>query len=163
MGSVGGKTCQDKCHSPVAWAASGRETEHSEPADKAIFRMVSELPGRSESERKGDPEILAPEAEPASVGRRQHETLHMAEATDHSGGAVATARRQGRIGELEKSSPPRSEICGSWVGPITEALGKGADGGRMSDGPEVAMRAGNSAGAKRPCCSESFAEIGRQG
>jgi hypothetical protein len=84
--------CQGKSHSPEAWTASGREIEHSEPVDKAILGMVSELPGRSESERTGDPEILAPEAEPSTVGRRQHETLHEAEATARSGGAVATAR-----------------------------------------------------------------------
>jgi hypothetical protein len=36
--------------------AGGRETELLKPIDEAIVRMVSESPGRNESERKGSPE-----------------------------------------------------------------------------------------------------------
>ena len=38
---------------PVAWMAGRRETEPLEPIDEAIGRMVSELPGRNMSERRG--------------------------------------------------------------------------------------------------------------
>ncbi len=35
--------------------------------------------------------------------------------------------------------------------------GKGAEGGRVADGPEVALMRGNARGAKRPCsCYSSF-------
>ena len=45
------------------------------PTDKAIVRMVSESPGRNASEPVGGLEnTLAPEAEPALAGRRQHES-----------------------------------------------------------------------------------------
>jgi hypothetical protein len=44
------------------------------PTDKAILGMVSELPGRNESEPIGGPDKkYTPEAEPPKVGRRQHE------------------------------------------------------------------------------------------
>jgi len=39
--------------SPVAWMAGTRETDYLKPIDKAIFRDVSESPGRNESERTG--------------------------------------------------------------------------------------------------------------
>ena len=35
----------------VAWVASGEETKRMKPTDEAIFRMVSESPGRNVSER----------------------------------------------------------------------------------------------------------------
>jgi len=41
---------------PVAWMAGRRETEYLKPIDKAIQGMVSESPGRNESERRGGPE-----------------------------------------------------------------------------------------------------------
>ena len=63
------------------------------PIDKAIFGMVSESPGRNESERTGSLEsVEAPEAEPLSRGRRQHGRRSLTEAAGHSGGVVATAR-----------------------------------------------------------------------
>jgi hypothetical protein len=43
------------------------------PTDKAIFRMVSESSGRNASEpSSGLDKKIGPEAEPSSVGRRQH-------------------------------------------------------------------------------------------
>ena len=38
--------------------AGRRETDDLKPIDKAIFRMVSKRPGRNESERTSDPEIV---------------------------------------------------------------------------------------------------------
>ena len=42
------------------------------PTDKAILGMVSESPGRNESEPTGGLDKMNPEAEPSTVGRRQH-------------------------------------------------------------------------------------------
>jgi len=46
-------THQSKNQSSVARIAMGKETELLESIDKAIKRMVSEYPGRNESERTG--------------------------------------------------------------------------------------------------------------
>ena len=156
--------CQGKSHSPEAWTAGGRETEHSKPVDKAIPGMVSELPGRSESERTGDPEILASEAEPSSVGRRQHETLHVADGSGslRRGGSDGTATRA-HWGNWRSPRRPVEKSAEAEVGPITAPTGKGPKGGRMEDGPVVAVKAGNAAGAKGPCRSESVVDNGRQG
>ena len=59
----------------VAWVAFVEETKRRKPTDKAIVRMVSESLGRNVSEPVGGLEnTLAPEAEPALAGRRQHES-----------------------------------------------------------------------------------------
>ena len=42
-----------KVGSPVAWVASVEETKRMKPTDKAILGMVSESPGRNESEPTG--------------------------------------------------------------------------------------------------------------
>ena len=43
------------------------------PTDKAVLGMVSESPGRNESEPTGGPDKkYTPEAEPLAPGRRQH-------------------------------------------------------------------------------------------
>jgi hypothetical protein len=61
--------------------------------------------------------------------------------------------------QLEKPSPPRSRNRWSKVGPITEN-GKWTEGGRVADGPVVAMMEGNASGAKRPCsCYFSFNKV----
>ena len=44
---------QGKSQSPVTWVASVEETKRMKPTDKAIFRMVSESPGRNASEPSG--------------------------------------------------------------------------------------------------------------
>lgn len=46
-------THQSKNQSSVAWIAMGKETELLKSIDKAIKRMVSDYPGRNESERTG--------------------------------------------------------------------------------------------------------------
>jgi hypothetical protein len=50
--SVGVSPTEGQARPLVAWAAEGRETDDLKPADKAIFGMVSEPPGRSESARE---------------------------------------------------------------------------------------------------------------
>jgi len=59
------------------------------PTDKAILGMVSESPGRNESEPRGGLENFDPKAEPSMAGRRQQ---GMAQ-TDRSGMSL---RRGGR-------------------------------------------------------------------
>ena len=46
----GSQSLQGKSQSPVTWVASVEETKRMKPTDKAIFRMVSESPGRNGSE-----------------------------------------------------------------------------------------------------------------
>ena len=73
MCSVGGSPTGVRARSPIAGMADRRETDDLKPIDKAILGMVSELPGRSESERTGGLETsIAPEAERTVVARRQH-------------------------------------------------------------------------------------------
>jgi hypothetical protein len=50
---VGGRPTGTRARRPVAWMAGRKETEPLEPIDEAITRMVSELPGRNVSERRG--------------------------------------------------------------------------------------------------------------
>jgi len=49
------------------------------------------------------------------------------------------------------------------VGSITRDTGKWTEGGRVADGPAVAMKQGNACGAKRPYFWQSSNNIGRQG
>src|SRR5262244_3495519 len=49
----GSQSHQGKSQSPVTWVASVEETKRMKPIDKAIYRMVSESPGRNASEPSG--------------------------------------------------------------------------------------------------------------
>jgi hypothetical protein len=49
----GSQSHQGKSQSPVTWVAFVEETKRMKPTDKAIFRMVSESPGRNISEPSG--------------------------------------------------------------------------------------------------------------
>jgi len=71
--SAGVSPAEGQARPLVAWAAERRETDGLKPADKAIFWMVSELPGRSGSAREVAPKWADPEAESSSIWRRQHE------------------------------------------------------------------------------------------
>jgi hypothetical protein len=70
--SVGDGPTGVKVRNPVAWVAYVEETKRMKPTDKAILGMVSESPGRNASEPEVASKLQAPEAEPSSVGRRQH-------------------------------------------------------------------------------------------
>jgi hypothetical protein len=78
------------------------------PTDKTILGMVSESPGRNESEPRGSLERHNPKAEPFTLGRRQHDRRAC-----HFGGVVGTARWQGHAEQLEKPSSSRREIGGA--------------------------------------------------
>ena len=58
--SAGDNPARVTIRNPVAWMAGMRETDYLKPIDKVIFWMVSELPGRNESERVGSPESAKP-------------------------------------------------------------------------------------------------------
>jgi hypothetical protein len=73
----------------------------------------------------------------------------LTEATKRSGGAIATARRQGHIEQLEKPSSSHGEIHGA-EDRITGITRKSEDGERAAEGPAVAVKRGNARGAKRP-------------
>ena len=64
-----------------------------------------------------------------------------------SGGAIATARGQGRIKKLEKPSSSHGEIHGTG-NRITGDTGKSVDGERVAEGPAAALNRGNARGAK---------------
>ena len=74
---MGKQARRGKGQHPVAWVVTVEETNLLKPADKAIIGMVSESPGRNASEPAGGlVNLRVPEAEPSSVGRRQHDSLH---------------------------------------------------------------------------------------
>ncbi len=152
--SAGGSPAGARARRPVAWMAGRRETEALKPIDKAIKRMVSESPGRNESERTGSLEnddIRRPSACWAREGGRVHRSLASAVGFLRRGGSDGTVTRARRATGETLLVPPRNRR--KRVGPITSAPGKWADGERVADGPEVAMRRGNARGAKGSCCS----------
>ena len=51
--SVGGSPTRVRARSPIAWIAEGRETKSLKPIDKVTRGVMSESPGRNESERTG--------------------------------------------------------------------------------------------------------------
>ena len=75
--------------------------------------MVSESPGRNESERKGGLETYT-SRRPSLLLLGEGSMLHrrLAEAVVHSGGVLAAARGQGHAKQLEKPSSPRTEMYG---------------------------------------------------
>jgi hypothetical protein len=96
--------------------ADRRVIDHLKPMDKAVERMVSELPGRGESERERRSSLKRNDL------RRSSRSLHdegitghrrLAEAIICSGGVVAPARQQGRAKQLEKLILSRREIVGA--------------------------------------------------
>ncbi len=69
------------------------ETKRMKLADKAVYRAVSESPGRNASEPIGGPEKNKPRRPsvlPTHEGRMACRNL--TEAADHSGGVVGAAR-----------------------------------------------------------------------
>ena len=145
-----GTAHQGKSQSPVAGIACTEETKCMESIDKAIHGMVSESSGRNESERTGDlenPKTQRPS--PRLGGQGSMDRGRLTDAAGHSGGALATARGQGRVKQLEKPSSSRGEICGAG-NRITGITGKSVDGERVAEGPVVATKRGNARGAKRP-------------
>lgn len=162
--SVGGSPTEGRARPLVARAAERRETESPKPADKAVGGTVSESPGRSESERevasktrRSGGRACTSWAKAAGKQRIWQKSCSPSGGVI-SGGMVARARRA--TGEALLAP---GEIPGSWVGLITGSDGKGADGERVAEGPGVARKAGNAAGAKGPCWGYFLRRHGRQG
>lgn len=57
----GSQSHRGKSQTPVAWVAFAKETKRMKPTDKAILGMVSESPGRNESEPTGGLDKISPE------------------------------------------------------------------------------------------------------
>ncbi len=68
----GRQSHRGKSQGPVAWVAFVEETKRMKPTDKATLGMVSESPGRNESEPSGGLDTFRPKVEPVRSGRRQH-------------------------------------------------------------------------------------------
>ena len=79
----------------------------------------------------------------------------LTEAEEHSGGAIATARWQGYVEQLEKPSLSRREIGGAG-NRITGITRKAVEDERVAEGPVVAVKRSNVRGAKRPCCMQGL-------
>jgi len=132
--------------------------------DKAIFGMVSESPGRNESEPTGGPDKkVASEAESPGPGRRQHGLSK----SDRCGSSV---RRGGRDSTVTRTRQATGETVlapsrNRWnkVGRITANRGKSAEGETVAAGSVVAVKRGNARGAKGPCCTQRLHQHGRQG
>ena len=123
------------------------------PTDKAILGMVSESPGRNESEPRGGLDKINPKAEPSMVGRRQH---GMAQ-TDRRGMSL---RRGGRGSTVTRACRATGETVlvpsrNRWskVDRITGETGKAMKGETVAARPVVAKKRGNARGAKGPCCT----------
>ena len=90
--------------------------------------MVSESPGRNESKRIGGLENINPGGRaPLDGVKGNMDCRNLTDATDHSGGVVATAQWQGCTEQLEKPSSPRREIGGAKRSRITGYAGKTAE------------------------------------
>jgi len=114
--------------------------------------VVSELSGRNESERIGDLETVVTQGPSLrSLGEGSMVRRKLTDAAQHSGGAVATARQQGHVEQLEKPSSSRREIGGAGSR-ITGNNGKSVEDERVAEGPAVATKRSNVRRAKRPCC-----------
>jgi len=107
------ETHQGKSQTPCSLDGQGKETEPWESIDKVIDRMVSESSGRNASEGKVASKCLAPGPSPRVTGEGSMARRKLTAATRHSGGVVATARRQGCTGQLEKPSSSHSETDGA--------------------------------------------------
>src|SRR6266852_3910716 len=89
----GRQTRRGKSQPPVTWVAGRREIDVVKPTDQAIERMVSESPGRNESERRAGPERPKPRRpSPHAEGEGRRTRRSVAEAAEPSGGVGATAR-----------------------------------------------------------------------
>ena len=111
--SVGDKPTEAKVRSLVARIAGRKETEFLKPIDGIILGVMASHWAVTKVNAEVASKMMAPEADPTTVGRRQHGWSHLTEAAIHSGGVEATARWQGCAKQLEKPSSSRREIGGA--------------------------------------------------
>ena len=133
--------------------AGWRETDTSEPIDKAPRGGVSELPGWNGSERTSSLVIDDSQGRACKQGAKAASLrLKSADERGGLGGVKAPAREQSVTEQLEKSSSPTGERPVQ-LGRSYNRNGKWTEGERMADGSAVAMKRGNACGAKGPCRS----------
>src|SRR5262249_6216713 len=152
--SVGGRPTGTRARRPVAWMAGRRETDPREPIDEAIGRMVSKLPGRNVSERRGSLEnakLRRPSVSCPREGSRERRSLADAATPVRRGGSDGTVTRTRRTNGEALLVPPRNRR--SQGGRITGAPRDSADDERGADGPEGATRRGNARRTVRARCS----------
>jgi len=141
-----GKSAMIKAKSHEATATDGRDNRPSEARRKAIKWMVSEPPGRNESERGSSLDnwttgsrAIYSQAKAKDAGR------YLAYETAFSGGVAATARRAQGMRCYWRNPTRPGEKSPERCGPITRKhRGNGPCGGRVADGSVV--RAGQRAG-----------------
>jgi hypothetical protein len=123
--SAGVSPARVKIRNPVAWMADRRETEYLKPIDKAIHGIVSESPGRNESERTGGPESENPRRsspQPWGEGSMVSRKLIDAANSLRRGGSDSTVARAYRATGEALLVPGRN--LRSKVGSITVDSGK---------------------------------------
>ena len=144
--------------------AGRKETESLKPIDKAILGMVSESPGRNESEPTGGLESTEPRRpSPQLSGEGSMDRRRLTDAARQlrRGGRDSTVTRTRRATGETLLVPSRNRR--SKVDRITGDTGKSVEGERVADGSAVAMKRGNARGAKGPCCSQCSNNMGGKG
>jgi hypothetical protein len=149
----GRQTHRGNSQQPRSWTAGRRETEPLKPVDKPIRGWGASHRAGTKVNARWPRKVATPEAEPASVGRRQYGAPPADARGGHSGGVISdgTMTRTRRATGEALLVPPRKRR--SQVRPITTTNGKGAEGERVAEGPAVARKGGNAPGAMGPCCS----------
>jgi hypothetical protein len=105
------------------------------PTDKAALGVVSESPGRNESEPMGASILLTRRPSPLVRGEGSRTFRSLIGAGDYFGGVVGTARWQGHVEQLEKPSSPQREIVGARYLVQPEQPGKRGKARRRRLGP----------------------------
>jgi len=149
----GSQTHRGNSQEPRSWTAGRRETEPLKPVDKPICGWGASHRAGMKVNARWPRKCQAPEAEPATFGRRQHGTPPTDRRGVHSGGVISdgTMTRTRRATGEALLVPPRKRR--SQVRPITTTPGKGAEGERVAEGPAVARKGSNVPGAIGPRCS----------
>ena len=135
---------------PVAWIAGRRETDDLKPIDWATFGVAASHRAVTKVNAT-DPENCSPwrpSLQPTGEGIMRTRNADRCDSSLRRG-----ARRQHGDTETLSNwrSPPRAVWKHTEKGkPYNRYPGKGDEGERVTDGPVVAMKAGNSAGARGP-------------
>lgn len=142
-----------KARSHEATATGGRDNRLPEACREAIERVVSEPPGRNESERRCSLEKPIPGSRALHFwAKAACDGQGLAYNSAHSGGVSATARMtEGVSCDWRGPTHPREKSPEKDRTHNSASPGKGDGGGRASDGSVRAMRGGNALGAKGPC------------
>jgi hypothetical protein len=149
--SVGVSPTRVRIRSPVAWMAEGRKTQPLKPIDTAIYRMVARPRAAAQANAVVAPQVIAPEAELSTSGRRPHDSCQpdRRRGALRRGGSGSTGTRTCQATGEARLAPGRNPW--SKVGRITVSSGKAAEGQRVAAGFVVARTRGNACRAKGPC------------